>query len=111
MARDDCGAASGRVLLQILRGVSAAPAFVFEIAYRLRALLAVATIVVARVIVWGAYASGGSRTVVPHLFYFTIILGSIRFGWPGAIASASTAGLLAGPALPADVAEHTAQPA
>lgn len=61
--------------------------------------------------VWAmCYAAGGSHTAFPHLFYVPIVLAAVRFGWVGGAASGLVAGLLAGPALPADVAAGTAQP-
>ncbi len=62
----------------------------------------------------GAYASciaaGGSHSAAPHLFYVPIVLGAVRFSWPGAATSVLAAGLLAGPVLPADVAGQVEQP-
>jgi diguanylate cyclase len=57
-----------------------------------------------------AYAGGGSRSALPHLFYVPIVLAAVRFSWMGAAGSALVAGLLAGPLLPADVATGAAQP-
>ena len=50
-----------------------------------------------------SYAAGGSHTAAPHLFYLPIVLAALRFAWPVVLATAVTAGLLAGPALPAEV--------
>lgn len=96
---------------QVVQSTNAAFERLFELSTRLRTLLALGGIVLGLVAVWGAaYASGGSRTVLPHLFYFPIVLSSVRFGWLGAVTSASIAGLLAGPALPADVENQVVQP-
>lgn len=96
---------------QVVQRTNAAFERLFELSTRLRTLLALGGIVLGLVVVWGAaYASGGSRTVLPHLFYFPIILSSVRFGWLGAVTSAGIAGVLAGPALPADVENQVAQP-
>ena len=55
-------------------------------------------------VAWVAsYAAGGSHTAAPHLFYLPIVLAAARFAWPVVLATAVTAGLLAGPALPAEV--------
>lgn len=60
---------------------------------------------------WGlSYLMGGSRTVYPHLFYVPIILAAVRSSWVGGLGTAIAAGLLAGPALPADVALVIEQP-
>ena len=55
-------------------------------------------------------AAGGSRTVVPHLFYVPVILASSRFGWRGATVTGIVAGVVAGPLTPVDVASGTPQP-
>ncbi|MFC5998605.1 EAL domain-containing protein [Quadrisphaera sp. GCM10027208] len=55
-------------------------------------------------------AAGGSRTVLPHLFYVPVILAASRFGWRGATLTAVAAGLVAGPLTPVDVASWTPQP-
>lgn len=57
------------------------------------------------------YVAGGSKTVLPHLFYLPVILASSRFRVPGAVAAALAAGLLAGPGLPQDVSTGQAQEA
>lgn len=75
------------------------------------ALLGVAATVLGLVAAWWlSYAAGGSRTPAPHLFYVPIILAAVRFPWPAAVVTAVAAGLLAGPALPADAASAAAQP-
>lgn len=55
------------------------------------------------------YAGGGSHTVLPHAFYLPIVLAAAAFGARGALVAAVLAGLLAGPALPLDVAAGTEQ--
>jgi EAL domain-containing protein (putative c-di-GMP-specific phosphodiesterase class I) len=73
----------------------------------LRVAAAVAALLVAT---WLAcVAGGGSRTVLPHLFYVPILVAASRTGARGAAAAAVAAGLLAGPLLPLDVAAGTAQ--
>lgn len=57
------------------------------------------------------YVAGGSKTVLPHLFYVPVILASSRFRVPGAVTAAVAAGLLAGPLMPQDVAAGQAQQA
>ncbi|GAB7004680.1 hypothetical protein JCM18899A_21530 [Nocardioides sp. AN3] len=70
-----------------------------------RAWLAVAATLAGLGLAWVAcYAAGGSNSSSPHLFYLPIILAAVRLTWPMVVATALTAGLLAGPALPADVA-------
>ena len=76
-----------------------------------RTILALLAVTAGLVLAWAAsYSFGGSHTALPHLFYLPVILAAVRFSWNGALAAAVTAGLLAGPALPADVATHSAQP-
>jgi EAL domain-containing protein (putative c-di-GMP-specific phosphodiesterase class I) len=58
-----------------------------------------------------SYASGGEGGVPPHLFYVPIVLAGLRFGYLGAFMTSIAAGVLAGPLLPHDVAEGTAQTA
>lgn len=58
---------------------------------------------------WASYAAGGSHTAAPHLFYVPIILAAVRFAWPVVLATAVTAGVLAGPALPAEVSSGVQQ--
>jgi EAL domain-containing protein (putative c-di-GMP-specific phosphodiesterase class I) len=55
------------------------------------------------------YVAGGSKTVLPHLFYVPVILAASRFRAAGAVVTAVAAGLLAGPAMPQDVATGVAQ--
>jgi diguanylate cyclase len=85
--------------------------FLFVAATRLGTLLAVVSIVAALAAAWAAtYAAGGSHTAMPHLFYVPVILGAVRFSWSGGALAAVVAGLLVGPAMPADVAAGTPQP-
>lgn len=73
-------------------------------------LLVIAVVVAALLAVWqAALAAGGSRTVVPHLFYIPIMLATVRFGWTAAILTAGAAGILSGPLLPSDVLSGAAQ--
>lgn len=78
---------------------------------RTSTVLALIAIVAGLFTAWGAsYVTGGSRTAVPHLFYLPVILAAVRFSWRGALTASVTAGLLAGPVLPADVATGAEQP-
>jgi EAL domain-containing protein (putative c-di-GMP-specific phosphodiesterase class I) len=63
-------------------------------------------------VVWAvAYVAGGTRTVLPHLFYVPIMLAGMRFGLRGGFVAAVVATLLSGPLLPLDVAAGEAQAA
>lgn len=53
---------------------------------------------------------GGAGHVAPHWFYVPILVAAARFGPLGAISTAAAAGILAGPLVPLDVAQGTAQP-
>ena len=55
------------------------------------------------------YAAGGTRSVMPHLFYVPVIIAAARFRAPGAFLTAVIAGLLSGPAMPLDVGASTPQ--
>lgn len=57
------------------------------------------------------YVAGGAGVVPPHFFYVALILAAARFGYPGVIATALSAGVIAGPLLPSDVAAGTSQAA
>lgn len=60
--------------------------------------------------VWlGTYAAGGTKSVLPQMFYLPIIFAASRFGWSGAVLTAGLAGILTGPLMPLDVAAGTAQ--
>lgn len=51
---------------------------------------------------WLTRAGGGSRTVLPHLFYVPILLAAVRFRALGAATAALVATVLAGPLMPLD---------
>lgn len=73
-------------------------------------LLVGALVLGALAVTWGVcYLAGGSRTVFPHLFYLPVMMAAVRFGLPAAVVTATTAGVLAGPLLPAEVVTGTAQ--
>jgi diguanylate cyclase len=56
-----------------------------------------------------AYFVGGAGVAAPHWFYLPVLYAAARFGCLGAGASATAAGLLAGPLMPLDVAAGVAQ--
>jgi diguanylate cyclase len=56
-----------------------------------------------------AHLVGGAGVAAPHWFYIPVLYAAARFGCLGAGASATAAGLLAGPLLPLDVAAGVAQ--
>ncbi len=56
-----------------------------------------------------AHLVGGAGVAAPHWFYIPVLYAAARFGCLGAAASATAAGLLAGPLLPLDVAAGIAQ--
>jgi EAL domain-containing protein (putative c-di-GMP-specific phosphodiesterase class I) len=59
---------------------------------------------------WGiVYLAGGTRTVLPHLFYVPIMLAGLTFGVRGGILAAAAATVLCGPLMPLDVASGEAQ--
>lgn len=69
-----------------------------------------AVVVALLVVVWAVvYAAGGSRTALPHLFYFPIVWAAVTLGVPGAVGAGVLAALLAGPLLPLDTQTGTAQ--
>jgi EAL domain-containing protein (putative c-di-GMP-specific phosphodiesterase class I) len=49
------------------------------------------------------YLAGGTRTVLPHLFYVPVTLAGVLFGLRGGITVALAATILCGPLLPLDV--------
>ena len=57
----------------------------------------------------GTYLAGGTRSVMPHLFYVPVIVAAARFRARGALVVAVVAGLLCGPLTPLDVAAGTEQ--
>jgi EAL domain-containing protein (putative c-di-GMP-specific phosphodiesterase class I) len=66
-----------------------------------RAMLGLAAIGASLLAIWAwAFATGGTQTVLTHLFYFPIVLAAVRFGVSGATTAAVCAGVLAGPLLP-----------
>jgi EAL domain-containing protein (putative c-di-GMP-specific phosphodiesterase class I) len=78
---------------------------VFAASAQFSGLLAFVLVAAMLVSAWSlTYVAGGSKTVLPHVFYVPVILASSRFRVPGAVAAALVAGLLAGPAMPQDVA-------
>lgn len=56
-----------------------------------------------------SFHAGGSRTALPHVFYVPVVVAAARFGFRGALAVSVLAGIAAGPLLPLNVDEHTAQ--
>lgn len=56
-----------------------------------------------------SFVAGGASFLPPHAFYVPIAIVGIRFGVRGAVAAGVIAAVLAGPALPADVASWTPQ--
>jgi EAL domain-containing protein (putative c-di-GMP-specific phosphodiesterase class I) len=56
-----------------------------------------------------AYLIGGAGVAAPHWFYIPLLYAAARFGCLGAAATATAAGLLAGPLLSLDVASGVAQ--
>lgn len=59
---------------------------------------------------WGAtWLLGGAGVVAPHWFYVPIVLAAARFGVGGAILTGVVAGVVAGPFMPLDVGDGTAQ--
>jgi PAS domain S-box-containing protein len=57
------------------------------------------------------YLLGGAGIVAPHWFYIPIILAAVALGPVGTVLTAVVAGLLAGPLMPADVANGVRQSA
>ena len=56
------------------------------------------------------YASGGTHTAAPHLFYLPILFAASRFRWRGAVATAVMSGVAVGVFMPVDVTAATVQP-
>ena len=70
----------------------------------------VTIIVLTLAVAWaGTYAAGGTRFVMPHLFYVPVILAAARFRAVGALVVAVVAGVLCGPMMPLDVEAGTDQ--
>jgi EAL domain-containing protein (putative c-di-GMP-specific phosphodiesterase class I) len=62
-------------------------------------------------VVWiVTYLAGGTRTVLPHLFYVPIMLAGLRSGPRGGLVAALAATVLCGPLMPLDVAAGTPEP-
>ena len=57
-----------------------------------------------------AYSLGGAGPVPPHWFYVPIIFAGLRFGWPATLLTSVVSGVVAGPLLPLEVSDGTAQP-
>lgn len=82
----------------------------FEASNRLPWVAAAGVIGVCLAAAWQVtYVGGGSRTVLPHLFYVPVLLAASRFRWTGAALTAGIAGILVGPLMPVDVASGAAQ--
>lgn len=80
-------------------------------AFRLSAARAALVVTLGLLVSWGAtYLFGGAGHVPPHWFYVPILIAAARFGMPGTLVTAVTAGVLAGPLVPLDVETWTAQP-
>lgn len=74
------------------------------------AAFAAVVLALAVMTVWlGMYAAGGTKSVLPQMFYLPIIFAASRFGWSGAVLTAGLAGTLTGPLMPLDVTAGTAQ--
>ena len=56
------------------------------------------------------YATGGTRTALPHVFYVPILAAALPFGVWGGLAAGIAATVLCGPAMPLDVATGEPQP-
>ena len=54
-------------------------------------------------------STGGSQRVMPHLFYFPVILAAVPFGIRGSLATAIVATILCGPLTPLNTATGEAQ--
>lgn len=66
--------------------------------------LVIAVLVAMLVAAWVlVYATGGTKSALPHLFYLPIILAALSFGLRGSLATALVATVLSGPAIPLDV--------
>jgi diguanylate cyclase len=71
---------------------------------------AVGTLVALFALSYGfAWIAGGADRLAPHWFYLPVLFAAVRFGLVGAAVAAPLAMLLAGPLLPADVGEQSAQ--
>lgn len=71
---------------------------------------AIALVATAVALAWvWPYLGGGANHVPPHWFYVPVLLAAARFGIAGAIVTAVVSGVVAGPLLPADVAQGARQ--
>ncbi|MGZ4589157.1 MAG: EAL domain-containing protein [Mycobacteriaceae bacterium] len=100
-----------KILTQSARRSGFALRFLFVTYTRLGTAVAILAAFASLGVAWVANYSwgGGSHSVFPHLFYVPILLAAVRFTWVGALGTAVSAGILAGPLLPADVATHQMQ--
>lgn len=97
------GAGAGRGLERRVGAVVVASA-------RLRSGLTLVVVVLLLALAWVlTYSSGGTKGVLPHLFYVPIVLAATRFGSVGAVVGGVAAGLAAGPLMPLDVVQGIAQ--
>ena len=71
--------------------------------------IAVAMTVLAVVIAWLVYATGGVRFAYLHLMYVPIVLSGLAFGVSGGLIAAVAGGLLLGPFMPQNTALGLAQ--
>jgi EAL domain-containing protein (putative c-di-GMP-specific phosphodiesterase class I) len=55
------------------------------------------------------YASGGTKSALPHLFYLPIVVAAVPFGLRGSLATSLAATILCGPAVPLDVSTGAPQ--
>jgi diguanylate cyclase len=76
---------------------------------RAKVASAVAMAVLAAVIAWLVYATGGVRFAYLHLMYVPIVLSGLAFGVPGGLIAAAAGGLLLGPFMPQNTALGLAQ--
>ncbi|PVU81429.1 EAL domain-containing protein (plasmid) [Cellulomonas sp. WB94] len=82
----------------------------FDTSLRTGASFATALVVLGVAAAWlGTYEAGGTKTVLPQLFYLPIVFAASRFGWRGTLVTAVVAGVLAGPVMPLDVIAGTPQ--
>lgn len=74
------------------------------------AVVVVGAVLVALAASWAAtWLMGGAGAVAPHWFYVPVVLAAARFGVVGAVLTGAVAGVLAGPLMPLDVGDGTAQ--
>jgi EAL domain-containing protein (putative c-di-GMP-specific phosphodiesterase class I) len=96
-----------------VRGIDPEPSRHRHRIERLEALptsLKVAAVVLVMAVCWTVvYTAGGSRTALSHLFYVPVVLAALPFGIVGGVIAALAAAVLAGAAMPLDVAGGQAQ--